>query len=222
MNGLRLRRLAYRRRVRGTPLAACWEHPGPHWRTRFVEASLLAVDGEMSSLLPSEGELISLGWVPIDAARVLLGESRHALIRAAGTVGQSATIHQLRDCELAAGANLAAVMDAFLAAAAGRVLVFHHAPLDLAFLDKCCRTLYGAPLLLPVIDTLRIERLRMARRNQHAGPGELTLQACRRRYQLPLYPVHNALVDAVATAELLLAQARHKGAPGRLRLRALR
>lgn len=35
--------------------------------------------------------------------------------------------------------------------------------------------------------------------------GDLTLAGCRVRYGLPDYPAHNALVDALATAELLLA-----------------
>jgi DNA polymerase-3 subunit epsilon len=34
----------------------------------------------------------------------------------------------------------------------------------------------------------------------------LTLAKCRERYHLPSYSNHNALSDAMATAELLLAQ----------------
>ena len=40
--------------------------------------------------------------------------------------------------------------------------------------------------------------------------GDLRLQACRDRYNLPPYPAHNALIDALATAELLVAHASHR------------
>ena len=57
----------------------------------------------------------------------------------------------------------------------------------------------------PWLCTLRLEQQRLARREQPLQRGELTLATCRRRYQLPDYPAHNALWDALATAELLLA-----------------
>jgi DNA polymerase III subunit epsilon len=61
------------------------------------------------------------------------------------------------------------------------------------------------------VDTLRIEQRRLALRQHAPQSGELRLEACRRRYGLPDYPAHDALVDAVAAAELLLAQASHAG-----------
>ena len=209
MIALSLRRLRHRQRVAGTALAACWQTPlkstGSDWR----QASYLVCDAEMSSLEVASGELLSLGWVAIQAGSIGLDSAHHLLLSPEGSVGQSATIHQLRDCELADGADSLRVLEAFLAAAAGHILVFHHAALDLAYLDRLCQQHYGAPLLMPVVDTLALERRRLARRDQPIGSGELRLQACRERYGLPDYPAHNALVDALATAELLLAQATH-------------
>jgi DNA polymerase-3 subunit epsilon len=58
-------------------------------------------------------------------------------------------------------------------------------------------------------------------------PGDLRLDALRARLGLPEHTLHDALGDAVATAELFLAQAEHlggrEGVPlGSLRLRGLR
>ena len=77
---------------------------------------------------------------------------------------------------------------------------------DLAFQDRATRSLYGAPLLLPVADTMAIEHRQLKRRDTAIRAGDLRLQACRARHNLPAYPAHNALSDALATAELLLAQ----------------
>lgn len=217
--GLRFKRLRYRGQVVRGPLAACWEaplaKPGTDWR----RVSFLACDGEMSSLEASEGELLSLGWLPVEEGAAQLGGAEHRVVRPSGGVGQSAVVHQLRDVDLASGEAADAVLDAFLAAARGRVLVFHNARLDLAFLDRLCAARYGAPLLLPVVDTLRLEQRLLARRDQAVKAGELTLGGCRARYGLPEHTAHNALTDALATAELLLAHAAARG-PG-LKLRDL-
>ena len=55
------------------------------------------------------------------------------------------------------------------------------------------------------IDTLRIEK-RLQRASNASDESDVTLAATRERYKLPAYNGHNALADAVATAELLLAQ----------------
>jgi DNA polymerase-3 subunit epsilon len=218
---LRLRRLASTRRVEGTPLQKCWQVPLPSTGSDWRRVSFLATDAEMSSLEVNEGELLSIGWVVVEAASIALESARHYLIRARRTVGQSATIHQLRDCELDGASAPEEVLARFLDAAAGRVLVFHNASLDMAFLDRESRRAFGAPLLLPVVDTLLLEEALLRRRDVPVRPGGLRLQACRDRYNLPAYPAHNALLDALATAELLLAQVAHRGRSGDYALRQL-
>ena len=60
------------------------------------------------------------------------------------------------------------------------------------------------PLL--IIDTFQIEKKRLHQQGHEIGLDDLTLSACRARYELPHYGCHHALTDAMATAELLLAQ----------------
>lgn len=219
---LALRRLRWARRVAATPLQACWREPLPGPRNDWRSLSFLACDAEMSSLDPRQGELLSLGWVTVANGAVQLGTARHHLVTSERSVGQSATVHQIHDRDLAGASPPAAAMAALLQAAAGKILVFHHAPLDLAYLNRLSRQLYGAPLLLPVVDTLALERKQRERRGTPVAAGTLTLQACRTRYGLPAHGAHNALLDALATAELLLAQIAHRSGSGRLALKDLR
>jgi DNA polymerase-3 subunit epsilon len=198
-----------------------WSAPLPRWRGDWREAEFLVLDAEMSSLDPDEGELLSLGWVLVRAGRIELASAHHRVIRAASTVGQSATIHQLRDCEVAAGVAAGAALAELIDAARGRLLVFHHAPLDLAYLDRLSIAQHGAPLLQPHLCTLQMEKRLLERREQSIKPGDLTLSGCRRRYQLPDYHGHNALWDALATAELLLAHIARRARGHRLTLREL-
>jgi len=207
---LRLRRLAYRRRVAGTALQRCWQAPLPATGRDWRRVSFLVVDAEMSSLDVAEGELLSVGWVVVEGGAIVLETARHHLIRPQKSVGQSAAIHSLRDCELSEAESGAEVLRYFLEAAAGRVLVFHNAALDMAFLNRVCREAFNAPVLLPAVDTLLQEERLLRRREQTIKQGDLRLHACRERYNLPHYHGHNALLDALATAELLLALASYR------------
>jgi len=68
-------------------------------------------------------------------------------------------------------------------------------------------------VLFPMIDTMSLEA-RMYRQTPWARfrrwlgrpPVSIRLNASRERYGLPAYQGHHALVDALATAELLQAQ----------------
>jgi len=217
-----LRRLRYKKRVRGTTLEHLWLSKLPAGGANWLQVPFMVADCEMSSLHAHAGELLSIAWVVVREGKVRLGESNQLLLNPGETVGQSAAIHHLRDCELKSGLAKEAALEAFLAVAAGKVLVFHNAVLDMAFLNKVSLQYFDAPLLLPTIDTMQIERRWLQRRDQPLKPGDLRLEACRQRYGLPRYPVHNALMDAVATAELLLAQACHRSSGKPMKLSALR
>jgi DNA polymerase III subunit epsilon len=205
-------RYRQRRQLGGSApqLTVCWDAlPDPS--TPWQKAEFLVVDTETSGLELESSELLSIGWVVMRGDEIDLSSSEHRLLLNHQGVGQSATIHQLRDCELQEGEPLEDVFLDFLEMLRGRVLVFHHAPLDLAFLNRQSEQQLGSPLLLPVIDTLQLERRQLLKAEQPIVDGVLRLASCRRRHQLPDYPAHNALVDALSTAELLLAQLQRRG-----------
>ena len=218
---LRLRRLAYRSRVAGTDLQRCWQTPLPVAGKDWRKVSFLVVDAEMSALDVNKGELLSVGWVVIEGGAIALDSACHHLVRPENSVGQSAAIHSLRDCDLSEAQSGPEVLAQFLHAAAGKVLVFHNAALDMAYLNRISKSVFHAPILLPAVDTLLQEQSLLRRRQQPIKPGDLRLHACRARYHLPEFQGHNALLDALATAELLLAMAVHRSGGRDFALRQL-
>lgn len=192
-------------------LTNCWNKSKLKTNKPWQDSDFLVVDLEMSSLDVNAGEILSIGWVAIQSGRVKLETAEHHIIHSNQGVGQSATIHQLRDCEVDQGLTITDISERFLKVSTNKVLVFHHAYLDMAFLNKASKAIYGAPLLLMVADTLILEKDKLVRQKGHITPGELRLAACRERYNLPLYPAHNALMDAIATSELFIAIATYKG-----------
>lgn len=208
----RARRFRAARERCGAPVLAAWLdaavdlEPGT-----LADTPIIAADLELTGLDPAQAEIVSLGWTEIAAGRIRMGANRHLVVRPEGGVGASATIHELRDQDLAEGVPLSEAMAAFFEAARGKLLLFHHAGLDAPCLQRTCEAWAGCRPPLPVLDTLRIEAERRARRGQVIEDGALRLGALRAHYGLPEHALHDALGDAVATAELFLAIAGHAG-----------
>jgi len=183
---------------------AAWPAPG----FPVAESPLLAIDLEMTGLDPIADDIVSIGWVPINAGVIDLSGAREYRLprQTARSVGQSATIHGLRDCDLDEATDGKTALEALLEALSGRIAVFHHAPLDLGFLERALRT-HGLPGWgFPVIDTLAWQRRRL-RLSGYDGhyPGRMTLEASCRAQRLVVRQGHSALADALSCAELLLA-----------------
>jgi DNA polymerase-3 subunit epsilon len=176
----------------------------------FAETEFVALDIETTSLDAATADMLSVGWVVLRGGRVALKTARSWLVQPSGDVGKSASVHGLTDTVVGEGLNWGVVLDKIVNSLRGRVLLVHHAGLDKALLDRMCLQRYGAKLLVPVVDTLELE-LRRQRRAHHVEENQsLRLGDLRDAYNLPRYGAHDALSDAIATAELLIAIVRNR------------
>lgn len=190
------------RHARGV-LADCLTTPLPDPGTPATRLRLLAVDFETTGLDPDTDALLSVGFVAVDGLEIDLGTACSFVIRGAEEVGQSATVHGLTDDTVAGGVALEQAITATVKALRGRVLLAHFADLEENFLDRACRELFGAGLPLLSVDTMMLQHRVL---EQSAAHGSVRLWGARERYGLPSYHAHEALTDALACAELYLAQ----------------
>ena len=191
-------------------LATPW--PGDHLNWRQVP--WLSVDIETTGLDPRRDQIISLGWVAIDNGCIPMTSIQRWLVKAGEGVGNSATIHYLRDEDLKQGIGLHHGLLALAHAMSGRVCIFHNKNLDTAFLGKAMAQQFGLSWFWPSVDTLTLELKRLRRQGKTPRSNELRLSSCRSRYGLPDYPLHDASHDALACAELFIAWAMHSGGKG--------
>ena len=200
---LTLQRIWWRHQARHPALQALLRDPiqqRPFNASRYV-----VIDLETTALQPTAGEIASIAWVVIEQGAIHLNQSCYFHLALNREVGQSAVFHQLTDTDLEQGVNIKVALEALLDALPNSILVFHNAQLDMGFINQAMRTLWGAPLLMPVVDTLQVERKRLLQRSAAIQAGDLRLFQCRQRYGLPDVSLHDALGDALATAELWLA-----------------
>lgn len=168
----------------------------------------LAVDIETTGLNPRRDHILAAGWVPVVAGQIVLADAREVLVRPPSgvNVGQSATAHGLTDDTVARAVPLADMLPELLAALHGRVLLAHHTPIELRFLRRASRAVFGCGLPLTAVDTVLLQRRLFADVNGVVAPGLLRLHGARSHFRLPRYRAHHALMDAIAAGELLLAQ----------------
>lgn len=188
------------------PLADYLQTPFPDKDSDCREIEIVAIDLETTGLDPRKDDILSIGMVNIDHFGVKLSTAWHSIVRIERDIpGESAVIHQITDDQSAAGAPIEELLPEVLRRMAGRPMLVHYSPIEQNFLSAACQRLYGAPFVVPIIDTLEIGQRVFVRRNHTIQPGDLRLFNLRPRYNLPQYKAHNALSDALATAELFLA-----------------
>lgn len=198
-----------------------FETPLPDPSTPIAEVPMVALDMETTGLDERRHGIISIGAVPFTLNRIKLAERRYWVVKPPRPLDEaSIAYHHITHSEVANAPDLDAVLDELLEALAGRVVVVHFRNIERPFLDAAVKDRRGEGVMFPMIDTMSLEA-RMHRQTLWARfrrwlgrpPVSIRLNASRGRYGLPAYQGHHALVDAMATAELLQAQISHHYTP---------
>jgi len=184
--------------------------------------SVLAVDFETTGLDPDKDSILSVGFVQLQNNSIKLDSCYHQIITAQKALDPSnVTIHKITDQASAEGEQLEKVVESLLDALAGKVMLVHYAQIERQFLSKACLQIYGVAPVFPVIDTLALAKKRYDRLQECYQPTCLHLANLRAEYGLPYHKAHNALNDAIATAELFIAKIQHSELGGNTSLKSV-
>ncbi len=198
-------------------------HPLVKSNKLIKDLEFLVLDFETTGLDADNDRIISLGYTVIKNLHLLPKTSTHVLINPKQQLTEdNVGIHKLTDEELQNGVSLNCAMEGLLSEMAGRVIVVHFDVIEKSFINRACLLLYQMKSLpMVMIDTLKIEQ----KKSQHIGPyvkqQSMRLYALREKYNLPRYRAHNAMQDAIATAELFLAQIDYIGRKHLIKLKDL-
>ncbi len=177
-------------------------------REDWRRVDIVALDLETTGLDPKSDSILSFGLVDMHNSTIRLNSAWYEVVQIEGQIPESsAVIHHITDDDAAAGRSLEELLPRLLQRLAGKVILVHYKSIEQNFIDAACRRLYGAPFIIPIIDTLPIAQRLLELRNHTIQPGNLRLFNLRDMYGLPKYRAHNALYDALTTAELFLAMA---------------
>lgn len=193
----------------------------PSSGTPLSEIEFLAIDFETTGLNPQRDAIISIGLVPFTLNRIRCREARHWLLKPDVPLkSASVIIHQITHADLDSAPDLTKILQPLLEALSGKIPVVHYQAIERPFLDQALKKRLGEGIHFPLVDTLSLEarvhrRKPMSLWSQILGkkPVSMRLADSRARYNLPFYTPHHALTDAIATAELLMAQMADRYSP---------
>lgn len=190
------------------PLRDYYQVPFTPMDADWRSIDYLALDFETTGLDPQSDEILSVGHTVIRGHTMKLAENEHYLVKPSQPIPEaSAVVHGILDDHIEQAVSMREALPWLLEALAGKVMIAHHAAVEYGFLNRACRAVYGYSFNCPVVDTLALEVRAFRRRDEAPKSGDLRLANVRRRYGLPRYRAHNALIDAIAAGEVFLAQA---------------
>jgi DNA polymerase-3 subunit epsilon len=180
----------------------------------------LAVDVDTGGPDPGSEPIVAVGAVPIRAAHIRLGEAYRTLVQPEDGLAVdpgSVRAHQLVRDELRDAPPLGEVLRELVRRFSQAVLVVHQRSIGLALLRRAFerhRLGWPRPRVVDTVDLL----VEAARQDRFANPElpadrpTLNLARARQKYGLPEYQAHDALNDAIATAEIFLVLRKVLGA----------
>lgn len=195
-----------------TSLNAFYEQPLLESHQAMQATDFVAVDIETTGMNAQLDDIVSIGLVPFDSQRIYIAQAKHWMISSQHLTSESIVVHGITHTELAQAPALSKVLPELFTHLQGKQVVVHYRYMEREFFRTAVAEWVGQNFLFPVIDTLELEA-RFLRQQQSLASRllkkqlpSLRLLYARERYNLPAYENHNALVDALATAELLQAQ----------------
>jgi DNA polymerase III subunit epsilon len=178
---------------------------------QMADAPFVALDIETTGFDAVNDRIVSIGLVEFDLQKVALSTARHWLVNPGALSDSSVVVHGITHSEVLAAPPVEQVISEVLRALQGRIVVVHYRSMEREFFRQLSLRLWQQPWLFPIIDTFSLEcafmnqSMNVWQRVLRKPLPSLRLPDARQRYGLPNYENHNALIDAIATAELLQA-----------------
>lgn len=193
-------------------LAAYRAAPKPDLAAPADAQRLVVVDVETSGLDARKDRLLAIGAIGVRGGAISLQDGFEAILRQEEPSDhENILVHGIDETTQRAGAEPADALARFLAYSGKSPLVAFHADFDRIVIDRAARSALGMRLANIWLD---LAILAPAVIPEHAGSAR-TLDDWMRVFGLENHARHNALADALATAQLLLivlARASRSGA----------
>jgi len=180
-----------------------------------------SLDIETGGLDAKRDPIIAVGMLPIRGGILKLGEAYRTLVRpeeGREIKPESVRAHQLLKGEVSTAPPLGEVLAQVDRRIREGALLVHYQAIDVQFLKRAFDRQGLRWPKPPVVDTVELI-LKLDRKTRFVRPADApadvpstNLTETRRRLGLPDYQAHDALTDAIATAELFLVLRKLLGA----------
>jgi DNA polymerase III subunit epsilon len=170
----------------------------------------VVLDTELTGMDPGRDEIVSIGAVRIRNLAIEPSTALHVLVRPKGDMPKKSTlVHRITPGDVHDAPRLSEILPQLIGFCEGSLIVGHHVGLDMSFINRALKEIFGGVLRTPCLDTMRLakmfdEELWANYYDQFNLNVSYNLRELSVRYGLPCFPEHDALHDAMQTAYLFL------------------
>jgi DNA polymerase-3 subunit epsilon len=174
----------------------------------MMDMRYTVIDTELTGLNEKKDSIISMGAVHMTGTRIELADSFHQLVNPECKFQpKSVVIHEITPSDVLEKPNIDPVLSDFLRFCADNIIVGHCVSIDLSFINREMKRIFGYTMQNPVIDTYKVyEWLRKkvpTRTCFSSSPNDSSLYEIAQCFSIAIRGAHNALIDAFITAQLL-------------------
>ncbi len=190
-------------------------------RARWRSAPFASLDFETTGLDYLHDDIVSFGVVPIRAGRIAVKASLHQLVDPMiPPSSASVKVHGMRTQDLAGSPRANDARGTLRTALDGCFILSWYAPVEIAFLGRMFEG--GRRRFRRRTIGVREIAIGIDRRRGHLSEAaEYSLSSCASRYGVPVASPHDALDDALVTAQVFLVLAARLEREGLVRVGAL-
>ncbi len=181
--------------------------PAPPRRMRrapWRRAPLAALDFETTGLDHGRDAVVSFGVVPVEGGRVRFGEAvERYVVPPIPSSSKAIAIHHILPRDLVGAPTLEEARRTLAERLHGRFLITWFADVEVAFLAR----IFGSRQRTWWRRTVDVRRMALALEGERRPGVRFSLTATAERYGVPVARPHEALEDALVTAQLFLVLA---------------
>ena len=175
------------------------------------EYDFVVFDTELTGLNQRRDEIISIGAVKIRNLNIVAGETFQTLVRPhhITEATEGTFIHRITPQELLSAPRLKKVLPEFIEFCGPSLLIGHYISLDVGFVNQAAKKIFSAKIKNPCLDTMRLAQVYTETcweqyHDRFNLQVSYNLGDLCKQFDLPVFPEHDALLDALQTAYLFL------------------
>lgn len=172
------------------------------------EADFTVFDTELTGLDFKKDSIISIGAIQMRGSKIYPHRTFYRLVRPSSELKhQGVLVHEITHSELEDADEAADVLSDFLDFAGDSILVGHFVFIDVNFVTRAMKKIFGTALQAPAVDTSALhdwlhENDSVFARHHRGMTTKSDLFSMARKYGITVEKAHNAFYDAYITAQL--------------------
>ena len=177
-------------------------------RTRLRDVDFVSFDTELTGLDFKRDSIISIGAVRMKGGKILPGQTFYRLVRPDSELkSQGVVVHELTHTDLEQADPAEEVLSDFVDFIGDAVLIGHFVFIDVNFVNRAMKRIFGVGLQSPSVDTSALhdwlyETDSHFARHHEGMSLKSDLFSLAGKYGIEVEKAHNAMYDAYVTAQL--------------------